>query len=204
VKTGGCWRRSAGMTLVELLLVLAILAAVAALTWPVVTKSFAGYRLRSAADTVRAKWCLMRVEAIRSGHTHSFRYTVAGARFRTEQYADLDSIVPARAELSSGSGVQTDAVATTATPAAQHDEWALPEGIVFFTADTADSPVDADDSSLSLPGEADWSDPILFRPDGTTSDAHLGLKNDRGAMMELTLRGLTGMVAVSDILDSQR
>ena len=46
--------------------------------------------------------------------------------------------------------------------------------------------------------EADWSQPILFYPDGTTSTARLVLKNERDHSIELSLRGLTGAVTVSD------
>jgi Tfp pilus assembly protein FimT len=44
-----------------------------------------------------------------------------------------------------------------------------------------------------------WSDPIFFYPDGTTSNAQLVLRNKEGRMMELFLRGLTGIVKVSDV-----
>ena len=45
---------------------------------------------------------------------------------------------------------------------------------------------------------------ILFHPDGTTSDARLVLKNDRGRAMELSLRGLTGTVTVGEMLDIEQ
>jgi len=44
-----------------------------------------------------------------------------------------------------------------------------------------------------------WSEPIFFYPDGTTSNAQLLLKNKQGRMVELFLRGLTGIVTVSDV-----
>jgi hypothetical protein len=44
-----------------------------------------------------------------------------------------------------------------------------------------------------------WSEPIFFYPDGTTSNAQLLLKNKEGRMIELFLRGLTGIVKVSNV-----
>ena len=44
-----------------------------------------------------------------------------------------------------------------------------------------------------------WSPPILFNPDGTTSDASLVLQNDKGQTIRVTLRGLTGIADASDV-----
>jgi len=57
----------------------------------------------------------------------------------------------------------------------------------------------ADDASST---GGSWSEPIFFYPDGTTSTAQLVLKNKEGRMIELFLRGLTGVVKVSDITSS--
>ena len=45
----------------------------------------------------------------------------------------------------------------------------------------------------------DWSDPIYFYADGSTSDARLLLAADRHAAMRLLLRGVTGSVTVDDV-----
>jgi len=196
--------RFAGMTLVEVLLVLAILATAASLAWPVLANSVASYRLRTAADTVRTEWCRTRVEAMRTGHTQSFRYSVAGPHFRTEQFDDLGLMVPAEPTPLPVVTFQAETQPGAQAGVGQCMQHALPEGIVFLGPDTPDLPVEVADAAADLLGDGDWSAPILFHADGTTSDARLALKNDRGWIMELTLRGLTGSVMVSDILDAQR
>ena len=69
--------------------------------------------------------------------------------------------------------------------------------------ETAPDPAATETEIAAGPQEAatsDWSDPIFFYPDGTTSDAQLTLKNGQGRAIELNLRGLTGTVDVGDIL----
>jgi len=55
------------------------------------------------------------------------------------------------------------------------------------------------ESTTMLSAEAGWSQPILFYPDGTTSDARLTVANEQGRYIDVTLRGLTGVVKVSDV-----
>ncbi|MBN2217459.1 MAG: prepilin-type N-terminal cleavage/methylation domain-containing protein, partial [Pirellulales bacterium] len=61
-----------GVTLIELLLVLAILALVAATAWPSLERSLADQRLRDAADTIRAEWQHARAQAMSSGVAYQF------------------------------------------------------------------------------------------------------------------------------------
>ena len=78
----------------------------------------------------------------------------------------------------------------------------MPDGVEFMpieTAPDAATPTGGPGRPAGS-GTPDWSDPIFFYPDGTTSDAQLTLKNDQGRSVELNLRGLTGTVDVGDIL----
>jgi hypothetical protein len=45
----------------------------------------------------------------------------------------------------------------------------------------------------------DWSQPILFYPDGTTSTATILLKNAQSRCVELHLRGLTGAISTGKV-----
>ncbi len=67
----GC--RSA-FTLIELVLVLAIVVIMVGLSWPILEKPMAYERLRHAADQVMAEWTFARVEAMRTGDHQIFRY----------------------------------------------------------------------------------------------------------------------------------
>jgi hypothetical protein len=50
-----------------------------------------------------------------------------------------------------------------------------------------------------MSAETGWSQPIFFYPDGTTSSVRLWLRNKDGRMIELYLRGLTGVVKVGNV-----
>jgi hypothetical protein len=54
-------------------------------------------------------------------------------------------------------------------------------------------------ATLGAPSGGAWSSPVLFHPDGTTSDATVVLANDAGQTVRVTLRGLTGSSNVSDV-----
>ena len=78
----------------------------------------------------------------------------------------------------------------------------LPVEIVFLDGDR----VSTESSSkpvlepLSQDSLSEWSTPILFFPDGSTSDASVLLQNERQLVQRVTLRGLTGIARVSDVL----
>jgi hypothetical protein len=94
--------------------------------------------------------------------------------------------------------------ATAASAAAPAGDKLLPEGVDFMLQETAPDPGAAAEAEVAAgpPDTAppDWSQPIFFYPDGTTSDAQLTLRNGQGRAIELNLRGLTGTVDVGDIL----
>ena len=89
----------------------------------------------------------------------------------------------------------------------------LPEGITFHCPDTIPHArnhaasqakprgVDpyANDDSRDLTGE-ELAGSILFRADGTTSDAQIVLEDDRGDSVVVSLRGLTGTAKVGPVL----
>jgi hypothetical protein len=72
----------------------------------------------------------------------------------------------------------------------------LPDGIVFISGNVASSAQTL--ATLPLTAESAWSPPILFHPDGTTSDATLLLANEYQVAIRVTLRGLTGISQTAD------
>jgi hypothetical protein len=44
-----------------------------------------------------------------------------------------------------------------------------------------------------------WSQPLLFYPDGTSSQAKVTVANERGQAVQVTLRKLTGLATVSEL-----
>jgi prepilin-type N-terminal cleavage/methylation domain-containing protein len=185
-----------GFTLMEVMLTLGVLVVIGALTWPVVTNAFSGQRLRAAADRVRAQWVQARVRAMRTDSVQVFLYTPDGRQFRVEARALSEAVVDPSSGLPSG---ETTSMPEGANCEAVKGE--LPESVKFVRSETA---VDTRAATLDLTPESssesgqEWSEPILFYPDGTTSTARLLLKNDRGLQIELSLRALTGVVTVGE------
>jgi len=185
--------RPRGVTLLELLLVLALLAAVSALAWPSLERPLANQRLRKAADLVRAQWATARVEAMESGEAVLFRYTPGGNRYL------LQLAAAAAADPSTWDAQAASADTTTAADDFNPMPGLLPEGVSFVGAEQVVAPGQQD-----LPaGSTQACSDLLFQPDGTTSDARLVLMNQNGSTIELSLRGMTGVTTIGPVLFSQ-
>ena len=185
-----------GFTLVEVLLTLCLLVVIASLVWPVLDKPFANQRLRKSADRVRVHWCAARVDAMDTGEVYVFRCAIGGNRYRIDRCAGL----MATADALDAEGAKQPAM--TGRPAVT--KRVLPNGVNFVSAAIeADSRatmlgVGNDLASTASATAANWSEPIIFYPDGTTSTAKLVMKNKHGRKVRLSLHGLTGVVRVSD------
>jgi prepilin-type N-terminal cleavage/methylation domain-containing protein len=199
-----CWsswdRR--GVTLIEVMLTLCLLAAMAVFTWPLLDNSFASQRLRSAASRIRAQWIKARAEAMNSDTVYLFRYTPEDNRYTVENQIDPD--LAAEQNLGDGSGGGSGVQDPSSMP--HKTQGVLPEGVVFGSVQVDPDPrADTAMANGDQTGDQDASeaDPLFFFPDGTTSNARLRLKNDRGRSIDVMLRGLTGVVTVGDVCTSQ-
>jgi Tfp pilus assembly protein FimT len=197
-------RKSRGITLLELLLVMAMLVAITALAAPQLAGPLENHRLRKGADQVRTAWSKARVQAMDSGRTFAFRYQPTSNQFLVEPWsADEDYLESAQVTVS---GMATP---MTQVPVQQDLSYiepeALPDKIVFTASETEADMRDAMLAQQQLPDGTDgqWSSPVFFYPDGTASTARLVLANSRQCHIMLTLRGLTGVVHVSDILAAE-
>jgi prepilin-type N-terminal cleavage/methylation domain-containing protein len=193
-------RRDA-FTLMELLLVLALMVAIAAIAWPALRGSFDTQRLGKAGDQLRAAFGKTRVRAMRTGAIHVFRFQPGRAGYGSETWtASAEEVVSA---VTAAGGVASGPTAPTMTAPPTSSTDTLPDGVVFHLAEVT---VDARAANLLGAGgqggdgeTAEWSSPIFFYPDGTTSNTHVVLANERGQAIVVTLRGLTGLAVPSEI-----
>jgi Tfp pilus assembly protein FimT len=191
--------RPRGFTLVEVMLTFCLLVIIAGLSWPVMKSAFSNQRLRKAADKIRTEWCAARVEAMDSGRTYAFRYFPDEGRFRVECYSTAetadDPVFGTDFDASSGGR------GCSGTPQATSED-TLPEGITFLAGTTQQ---DTRAATITSQAEASFGadtgscEPILFYPDGSSSSAELVLKNQHERYIKLSLRGLTGVVNVSEV-----
>lgn len=180
-----------GYTLSEVLVVLGVLVTLGALAQPALRTALGDSRLRSAARQLRAELAKTRLRAMKSGTAQRFRYQSGENRFEVAPAAfDAD------AELAGDSARREPAADLAAEPAADEAPrpgrsvvvQQLPEGVSF---DVAQQPIELD---VDTEG---WSSPIVFFPDGRASDAEIRLRGERDMVVEVHLRGLTG-VATAD------
>jgi len=201
--------RRRGITLLEMLLVLGLLVTIAAMTLPTVSRPLENHRLRKSADQIRAEWTRARAKAMETGRTYVFRYEPEADGYQVEPwYSDEDYLESS--QLSGVGGFGTLGAAPTALMPKQAGSAVmkhLPEAIVFAASDTTQEARE----QLAVQGtdalqnqDTSMSAPIFFYPDGTSSTARLLVKNARERYVKLTLRGLTGVVYVSDLLSGEQ
>jgi Tfp pilus assembly protein FimT len=181
-----------GLTLVEVCLVLALLVVFGALAAPVMEGAISRAALKGAGDRLRGAWAKSRLAAMQSGQTVVFRFEPNGSRYQAVYLNQLD--LPETNEFTTANSKKVDEPADMLRLAGNQ----LPEDVTFTAGDMqASSQVNA----LFGQTEGPWSGPILFHPDGTTSDASVVLTNDREQSIRVTLRGLTGIANATEVGD---
>jgi type II secretory pathway pseudopilin PulG len=183
-----------GLTLFEVLLVLALLVVIAAVSMPLISNSIARARLENSGEMVRAAWGRARLAAMQAGEPYVFRYEPEGSRY---QIALLSAITGEEASDINSLPAETDQdVEYAEADMLRLAKSRLPTEIVFAAGDVSAAPQLAGAAAATQGG---WSQPIVFYPDGTTSDASLVVANAEKNTQRITLRGLTGISRVGQI-----
>lgn len=200
-------RRRPGFTLLELLLVLALLAAVMALALPSVGMMMADGRIKRAGNQVQIALADARLEAMRSGRTQVFRCQLGTGQYTLtplHSAADMTEAADMAGQIVPGSAGSAAAASTYTPPepvAVEISE--LPDGITF-----SDQQVESAQRGMLAVQQAaqadraeqeSWTQPIFLYADGTTSTALLKVRSANGATVSVQLRGLTGEAMVSDV-----
>ena len=181
--------RSRGLTLVEICLVLALLVVIGSFAIPLMDGGLARAALVGGGDLLRGAWAKARLTAMQSGQTHAFRFEPAGSRFQIVELGQLG--------LPEASEAPGEIAAAAPADMLRLSKNRLPDGVTFVSGDVANSNQVL--ATMPAAAEGPWSAPILFHPDGTTSDASILLTNGRQATVRVTLRGLTGISNMTEI-----
>src|SRR6056297_575276 len=196
-------RRSSGLTLLEVLLTLAIMTAVAALSLPLLDGMLSNRRLVRGAEVVRVHMMQARLEAMRSGRTQIMRCPPAGSTMTIVPFRNMADLTEAADQIGSGAMLLQGGQPTAAPLPTETNEEPrtveLPEEITF-----ADSRVESTTRSILLANQAaaqtqasdDTSLPILFYADGSTSNAAVTVQQSGAGRIVIALRGLTGEATV--------
>ena len=207
-----------GLTLMELLLVLAIAVLVAAVSLPALRGTLRNSQLSRAGDIVRIEWARAHVRAMKTGRIQMFRYQVGGQGFRVEPWAAGDDMLEASVPqdpnginpLAAPADFKSRAAAAQPPPAnlqvdesgnPESDRYRLPNEIAFVAGDARSESraMKIEQTILESERKVEWSRPILFYPDGSTSDAFVVVGDPEQRGVRIELRGLTGTAKVSEI-----
>ncbi len=206
-------RGRAGYTMLELLLVLAVLAVILAVALPNVMRLFSQQKLTESAEKVRSLAASARVHSIDSGLVYQFRYEPGGRHFL---------VIPFEREFE---GVSQNARGTgTAAGLGRFSKASgtLAEGITFAAPTLLSSAGTGSAASTSSMGQKlpsnllsglpdaskleniSWSGPVLFQPDGSAADATFDMVDKRNQHITLKIRGITGAISLSRVGQPER
>lgn len=238
-----------GFTLLELIVVVAILSIVATMAWPSMRKMYIQGEIQDAAKQVRDALVRARLKAIETGATQVFRFQPGTGRFEVVAKSAADDRDDATVVVSDETGLGDPSVDPSALgdpmsdPLHAQPTWeTLGHKIRFAGQDLDDrmmaqvnasenvnpleaalsTPTDQDFSQSGLQGnpplgadpltgldpvssmggmsgEEQWSVPIVFYPNGRTSNARIRLSDQGEYYIDVSLRGLTGGARISKI-----
>lgn len=191
-------RRRCAYTLLELLLVMAVLLLLVGIAWPGVNGMYERHRLRSAVEEVRKRLAGSRVKAIDAGLVYQFRYEPGG-----RNYVILPYQAAGHRPLVGPSAAGALEGASQPLPSYSGQ---LPETMRFEPADDFQSVLEQLEtggiSDIAGPGAAvatSWSAPILFAPDGMATDAAFDVLDEKDRSIRVSVRGLTAAVTVGGV-----
>jgi prepilin-type N-terminal cleavage/methylation domain-containing protein len=195
-------RAPRGFTLFELLVVVAILATVVALSWPALERFYVEYRVRQAGQLVQVRMAGTRVHAIDTGYDYQFRFEPEGQRFLVLPY-DSQALATMAAAASPTAGSS----GSSPTVRIPRIAGVLPSTTAHFdtasTGGAAGQPIPAE--WLSGIPDADqfsgvnWSAPLIFHADGSAAAAQVIIRDKKSRYVVVTVRSMTGGVSVSAI-----
>ena len=191
--------RRRGVTLVELLLVLAVLVVLGAMAFQALTGTLSSARLSQSAEQVRTAMTDAKLMAIDQAQPALFRVRLGTGEYRIETAAPSVVIQPVTTAQAAVDPAQQQSTAKTGQ---------LEEGIVFrqVMCTSADGlPVC---ENAAVPAEGEWSMPVVFMPTGVAYNAEIFLaraEDDqrRERQLKVVLRGLTCTAQVHDVAESE-
>jgi prepilin-type N-terminal cleavage/methylation domain-containing protein len=178
-------QRRRGYTLIEVVLVMALMVILAAIGYPSIESMYTSVKVDGAADSVRAAWAEAQAHAVKEGRPYRFAVVPGKGNYR---------VAPDSSDYWNG-GVPKEPEDGQDPPIVLTGS--LPKGIAF-TEGSGPPPADED---TALPDNAvsssEWVSTAVFLSDGTAQDdvdIHLQLEGARP--MVIHLRSMTGVVTV--------
>jgi prepilin-type N-terminal cleavage/methylation domain-containing protein len=181
-------------SLIELMIVLAVMVVIAAMAMPNMMESIREGEVHKAAELVRETLSEARKFAIDSGIDYQFRYEVNGQSF----VVIPTEVEPTTANSIVGSGDTGHYFRLVGELDPAFSMLVAGEGAVD-TTESLESVWFGDLSGAGNLATKSWSAPIYFRFDGTATDALFKVVDEDRRTAELRVRGLTGSVRLSPV-----
>ena len=198
-------KKRTAFTLLELLLTLAVLAALTAVAIPQIGLLAGDRRLVRGGDLLRVEITRLRVDAMRQGRVLMLEGMLQGNSFRSKPFYSASDATEAYDQTGSQSGLLTGAaegvVAMVEQDSDAEELIELPEDIMVENVGVVSAARAMEIEQVTDSARTDeWSRPILFYPDGSTSTAVVTLYNPELGRVVVRVRGITGDVTVSEVL----
>jgi prepilin-type N-terminal cleavage/methylation domain-containing protein len=178
--------RRPAYTLLELVLVMAVIAIIGAISYPSIDSMYGSYKVQGAMDSLRAGWASARVHAMEEGRPYRFAVLPGKGNFR---------IAPDSPEFWNGDA----ATSTDPNSGPLVFNGTLPKG-VRMTFAGQDGEDDKDQDTVADPESTDPSQYVtaaIFLPDGTArDDVEISFQCRGTRPQALQLRAMTGLAAV--------
>jgi len=182
-------KRRSGSTLIEIILVMAILVIISAMSVPSLQSMYGSYKLNGGVDSVRSAWADARARAIEEGRPYRFSVEQDGSSYRVAPNQDD--------YWTGGNGPDDDPNGRGLIL-----EKSLPAGVRFSVNGEPSNPSPAEEPTKDTLDEkpvttSNWTTAVIFEPDGTSKQDVGVLFTVRGCKpTTLQLRGMTGTVSV--------
>lgn len=184
--------RKRGFTLLEIMLVLAILVAAAAVAAPMFQSTMKRERLRKGAQLIAADWARTRATAMGEGETQVWLCEVGGSSYSKSSYSNSGMTT---ADAASAVASTTNVSLTSAGSDSDSFGQDLPfeVSVSEILVSEADSVVNmVETTTESAGGQAT----VFFYPDGTCSSARVTVADDTHSM-SIIMNGVSGTVRVT-------
>jgi prepilin-type N-terminal cleavage/methylation domain-containing protein len=190
--------RRLGFTLLELMLVLAILVVIAAIATPVLDRVLERQKLRGAAEELRLAWENARLTAMRTGQVQVFTCEIGERAYSIDPmvlHDDVNNAADGATLFSGGTAVQLNTsnlgVNLSSPMGNQSKAGELDEAVVFASCRVASDTRAFSMTNPALGGNQSGTS-VIFYPDGTTSTAEVLIQTKGGEVTGIQIRGLTG------------
>ena len=200
-------------TLLELLLSLVVFAAIASIALPGAAVLLADRKIVRGGDQLRIEMTRTRVDAMRGGRVMMIEAAIGGSQFRIRPYFSASDSVETNGGNGGRSGLSTGAdqaiISAVIVDQDATQTFQIPDQLSVESVQVVSAARGAEISQTSrfnqagggsdLDGTHQWSQPILFYPDGTTSTAAVTIADERFGKVIVKLRGINGDASVTEV-----